>query len=393
MNGVVVSRVNLSPKFMKELLDAMADNYSKWQAAENIKNLPEAPPATSERGPVRRGERSAGRRRESLRRPAGARPSPPVGRAGMSNEPASRLRFLPPVQAICCCRRGPSARMAGPVIPPFPRLRGGTSPRTEANGGDPSSFPGGRSGLLQRQRAQDRPERRHLQGGAPQHGVGREVHRGQGSAAPVHVGGGPAEGRPVGAGEPHHPHDGAVRRHQRQHGLAPRGRLQEPPDRHPQRQLRGRVVRAGDEVRRLRRDHHPGRVARARRRHHQGRRRLVRPGGRQVLGPRDVGDRRGHAQGLRRRTPRRSPSGRAASASSSGPASPPISTTRPGGVGTAPSGAARSSRPSRCAAPVRSRSAMPRRSSPTCTASTPTTCSPRTTCGPTRRARRCSPRS
>ncbi len=44
MNGVVVSRVNLSPKFMKELLDAMADNYSKWQAAENIKNLPEAPP-------------------------------------------------------------------------------------------------------------------------------------------------------------------------------------------------------------------------------------------------------------------------------------------------------------------------------------------------------------
>jgi hypothetical protein len=28
---------------MKELLDAMTDNFSKWQAAENIKNLPEAP--------------------------------------------------------------------------------------------------------------------------------------------------------------------------------------------------------------------------------------------------------------------------------------------------------------------------------------------------------------
>ncbi len=28
---------------MKELLDAMNDNYSKWQQAENIKNLPEAP--------------------------------------------------------------------------------------------------------------------------------------------------------------------------------------------------------------------------------------------------------------------------------------------------------------------------------------------------------------
>jgi hypothetical protein len=43
MQGVVVSRVNLSPRFMKELLEAMTDNYSKWQAAENIKNLPEAP--------------------------------------------------------------------------------------------------------------------------------------------------------------------------------------------------------------------------------------------------------------------------------------------------------------------------------------------------------------
>src|SRR6201996_5925227 len=30
--GVVVSRVNLSPKFMRELIDAMQDNYSKWPA-------------------------------------------------------------------------------------------------------------------------------------------------------------------------------------------------------------------------------------------------------------------------------------------------------------------------------------------------------------------------
>ena len=42
MEGVAVTRVNMSPKFMKELMDAMADNYSKWQAAESIKNLPEA---------------------------------------------------------------------------------------------------------------------------------------------------------------------------------------------------------------------------------------------------------------------------------------------------------------------------------------------------------------
>jgi hypothetical protein len=28
---------------MKELVDAMNDNYAKWLQAENIKNLPEAP--------------------------------------------------------------------------------------------------------------------------------------------------------------------------------------------------------------------------------------------------------------------------------------------------------------------------------------------------------------
>jgi hypothetical protein len=39
--GVVVSRINLSPKFMHELIDAMRDNYSKYQTREGIKNLPE----------------------------------------------------------------------------------------------------------------------------------------------------------------------------------------------------------------------------------------------------------------------------------------------------------------------------------------------------------------
>ena len=39
--GVVVSRVNLSPRFMRELLDAMEDNYSKWSARERIRELPE----------------------------------------------------------------------------------------------------------------------------------------------------------------------------------------------------------------------------------------------------------------------------------------------------------------------------------------------------------------
>ncbi|HEY2789240.1 MAG TPA: DUF3467 domain-containing protein [Gaiellales bacterium] len=39
--GVVVARVNLSPRFMKELIDAMGDNYSKWQTKEGIRDLPE----------------------------------------------------------------------------------------------------------------------------------------------------------------------------------------------------------------------------------------------------------------------------------------------------------------------------------------------------------------
>ena len=39
--GVVVARINMSPRFMRELIDAMEDNFSKWQTTEGIKNLPE----------------------------------------------------------------------------------------------------------------------------------------------------------------------------------------------------------------------------------------------------------------------------------------------------------------------------------------------------------------
>jgi hypothetical protein len=42
--GVVVSRVNVSQKFMRELIDAMEDAWSKWATSEGIKNLPETPP-------------------------------------------------------------------------------------------------------------------------------------------------------------------------------------------------------------------------------------------------------------------------------------------------------------------------------------------------------------
>jgi len=48
--GVVVSRMNLSPRFMRELIDAMEDNFSKWQTSEGIRNLPETGPGTQDAG-------------------------------------------------------------------------------------------------------------------------------------------------------------------------------------------------------------------------------------------------------------------------------------------------------------------------------------------------------
>ena len=39
--GIIVSRVSLSPRFMRELMAALEDNYSRWQAREGIKSLPE----------------------------------------------------------------------------------------------------------------------------------------------------------------------------------------------------------------------------------------------------------------------------------------------------------------------------------------------------------------
>ena len=39
--GVVVTRVNMSPRFMQELMAAMTDSWSKWSTREGIRNLPE----------------------------------------------------------------------------------------------------------------------------------------------------------------------------------------------------------------------------------------------------------------------------------------------------------------------------------------------------------------
>jgi hypothetical protein len=49
--GVVVTRVSLAPRFMRELIDAMADNYSRWETREGIRDLPEAGAGGIEGGP------------------------------------------------------------------------------------------------------------------------------------------------------------------------------------------------------------------------------------------------------------------------------------------------------------------------------------------------------
>jgi Protein of unknown function (DUF3467) len=41
--GVVVSRVNMSPTFMRELVEAMQDAWSKYTTVKGIQDLPEAP--------------------------------------------------------------------------------------------------------------------------------------------------------------------------------------------------------------------------------------------------------------------------------------------------------------------------------------------------------------
>ena len=52
--GVVVARVNVSTRLMRELLDAMQDAWSKWSAREGIRSLPEAPsePAGADEPPT-----------------------------------------------------------------------------------------------------------------------------------------------------------------------------------------------------------------------------------------------------------------------------------------------------------------------------------------------------
>src|SRR3954451_22151568 len=65
--GVVVTRVSLAPRFMRELIDAMADNYSRWQTREGLRDLPEA--GGGIRLPAGSGRRHRGRPVDRRRRP------------------------------------------------------------------------------------------------------------------------------------------------------------------------------------------------------------------------------------------------------------------------------------------------------------------------------------
>ncbi len=39
--GIIVARVSLAPRFMREFMAALEDNFSRWEAREGIKSLPE----------------------------------------------------------------------------------------------------------------------------------------------------------------------------------------------------------------------------------------------------------------------------------------------------------------------------------------------------------------
>jgi hypothetical protein len=56
--GVVVSRISASPRFVRELIDALEDNYSKWSTREGIKNLPEYRGGGGDQGPDERSHSS-----------------------------------------------------------------------------------------------------------------------------------------------------------------------------------------------------------------------------------------------------------------------------------------------------------------------------------------------
>ena len=81
--GVAVVRVNLSPLFMRQLIDALQDNYSKWSTRQGIKLLPEYD-----------GDDDRRRRRDDAVRRARGRPADPLLRVAVISDVHRNLQAL-----------------------------------------------------------------------------------------------------------------------------------------------------------------------------------------------------------------------------------------------------------------------------------------------------------
>ena len=228
----------------------MNDNYSKWLQAENIRNLPEAP-----------GHEPASRTRGSRAPWPGGR----LGRRGPRGRPPEVAKQAPAFGSFLPCNRR-FRRVAAPA--PWLEWRACT-PIVPSWGSplEPRGPPGdGGDSIARRQEdALDFYQGKVLR---------IDLSAGTSAVEPLnmewaekYIGGKglllrymwdevPPKVDPWAPENPVILMTGPVRRHQRQHGFSPRRGLQEPADRHPQRQLRGRLVRPRDEVRRLRRHHH-----------------------------------------------------------------------------------------------------------------------------------------
>ena len=108
--GVVVSRISCRPRFMRELIDAMEDNWSKWQTKEGIKNLPEVAALADDRSERQRLADPLHRRRvrpEQERRPAGR-----VGVADvLERDPALERDQRRPARAVSCSEKRSARRL------------------------------------------------------------------------------------------------------------------------------------------------------------------------------------------------------------------------------------------------------------------------------------------
>ena len=105
--GVVVSRVNMSTRFMQELLDAMQDSWSKWTSSEGIRNLPETPRRGGDAEHSSAAPLHASRHRDPLHRPSGGVVEEEVRRRSAGS---GRARL---VTARTSCEAAPRVRHRG----------------------------------------------------------------------------------------------------------------------------------------------------------------------------------------------------------------------------------------------------------------------------------------